>query len=296
MFNSNNFLSEEKISLDNEITKLGVQQTPFTSLLLSRGKIGTINAPVHTWREVTINNDEDISVIEGNKNVQFQQSVRATLNNVAEVFQRGASVTGTVEAMSGNGITNQFAKEINDRLLELKINMEKKLTKGVKNDGSTTPFIRRMQGIENWIHNDNIVETAVKSKVAEADIINTVRKLWGNSGSGLYIALVNSTIKEQIDLLYKDAYFYPAKENEFGLVVNRIQTTYGIVDLLLTPHASVDKLTIFDVNDLEIDFLRKPQFEKLGKTGDATEGFVVAEATLYVSSPKKVAQLKVKTV
>lgn len=294
MFKSNNFLSIETISLDKEITKLGVQQTPLTSLLMGKGKTGRANAPIHTWREVTLSNDDDISVIEGNKDIQFYESQRATLNNACEIFQKGASVSGTVTAISGNEISNHFAKEVNDRLLELKINMEKRLVSGVKNDGSTTPFKRRLQGIENWVDSGNIVESGTSLQISEADIIATLKKLWLKNGSGSYIGLVNSTIKEQIDELYKDAYFYTAKENEFGLVANRIQTSYGIVDLLLTPHATDNKLTIFDVNDLEIDYLRQPQFEALGKTGDAVEGFVVAEATLYVASPKKVAQLVLK--
>src|SRR5690606_29195686 len=127
MFKSNNFLSIETISLDKEITKLGVQQTPLTSLLMGKGKTGRANAPIHTWREVTLSNDDDISVIEDNKDIQLYESQRATLNNACEIFQKGASVSGTVTAMSGNEISNHFAKEVNDRLLELKINMEKRL-------------------------------------------------------------------------------------------------------------------------------------------------------------------------
>jgi len=49
-------------------------------------------------------------------------------------------------------------------------------------------------------------------------------------------------------------------------------------------------MTVFDANDLEIDYLRAPAFTPLATTGDAQEGFVVAEATLYVASGKKIAQ------
>ncbi|GIP52203.1 SU10 major capsid protein [Paenibacillus vini] len=287
MFHSKNYLHDESISLDKEITKLGVQQTPLTSLLMGLGKVGKINAPAHTWREVTLDSTDDIGAVEGNKDIQFYQSQRAQLSNYAEIFQKGVSVSGTVQAMSGNAINNQFAQETNDRLLELKMNLERKLTEGSKNDGSTAPYIRRMQGIENWVDSANVVT----GPAIEESIIEVVKKLWANSGSGSYIGLVNAPIKSELDKLYKDAYHYVSQTNTFGIVVNRIQTSFGNVDLILTPYASDNKLTVFDVNDLKIEFLRQPQFQPLGKQGDATEGFVVAEATLYVASPKKVAQL-----
>lgn len=293
MFKSSNFLQNEVVSLDKEIAKLGVKQTPLSSLLMALGKTGKINAPTHTWREVTLDNTDDIGAVEGNKDIQFYASKRAQLNNVAEIFQKGVSVSGTVEAMSGNNIGNQFAQETNDRLLELKISLERKLVSGVKDDGSTAPYIRRLQGIENWVDANNIVTAATSGSVTEDDIISTVQKLWGNNGSGSYYALVNAPIKNQLDKLYKDAYHYVAQTNTFGITVNRIQTSYGNVDLILSPFADANKMTIFDPNDLKIEYLRQPQFQALGKQGDATEGFVVAEATLYVASPKKLAQLDI---
>ncbi|WP_110932374.1 SU10 major capsid protein [Paenibacillus bouchesdurhonensis] len=293
MFKSSNFMRDESISLSEEITKLGVKQAPLTSLLMSLGKTGKINAPVHTWREVTLDNTDDIGAIEGNKDIQFYQSQRAQLNNVAEIFQKGVSISGTAEAMSGNGIGNQFAQETDNRLLELKINLERKLVSGAKDDGSASPYIRRLQGVENWVDSANITTAATPATVSEDDIIATLQKLWGNSGSGAYYALVNAPIKNQLDKLYKDAYHYVAQTNSFGLTVNRIQTSYGTIDVLLSPFADANKMTIFDPNDLKIEFLRQPQFQPLGKQGDATEGFVVAEATLYVASGKKLAQLDI---
>lgn len=292
-FKSTNFMQIEAVSLEKEITKLGTKQTPLSSLLMGMGKTGKATATTHSWREVTLSNDEDITEIEGNKNISMYQTGRATLSNILEILEKGASVSGTVQAMSGNAINGQFAKEVNDRLLEMKYNLEKRLTSGIYNDGSTTPFKRRMKGLENWVHVDNIVEASTPTLVTEADIITTVKKLWDNNGSGAYYGLVNAPIKSQIDLLYKDSYSYVAQENIFGLTVQRINTSFGTLDLILTPYANVDKLTVFDTNDLEITYLRKPQFQPLARTGDTIDGFVVTEATLYVSSPKKLAQLDI---
>ena len=48
-----------------------------------------------------------------------------------------------------------------------------------------------------------------------------------------------------------------------------------------------DKIVAFDINALKVAFLRQPQFEALGKTGDNIKGQVVAEASLEVGSKKQ---------
>ncbi|CKG65868.1 Uncharacterised protein [Streptococcus pneumoniae] len=57
-----------------------------------------------------------------------------------------------------------------------------------------------------------------------------------------------------------------------------------------------DKIVAFDVNALKVAFLRQPQFQALGKTGDNDKGQVVAEATLEVGSKKAVAVYNLKQV
>lgn len=145
MFKSTNLTAGESISLAKEIVKIGITDTPLTSLILAKGLTEKANGTVHTWREKSYSNDADVSVIEGNEDVQFYQSGRAELNNVLEIFQKGVSVSGTANAINVQGQGNIFASEVADRLTELKVNIEKQVTKGIKNDGSATPFVRRMQ-------------------------------------------------------------------------------------------------------------------------------------------------------
>ncbi|HHB3508773.1 TPA: DUF5309 family protein, partial [Bacillus cereus] len=45
---------------------------------------------------------------------------------------------------------------------------------------------------------------------------------------------------------------------------------------------------------LKVAFLRQPQFEQLGKTGDNVKGQVVAECSLEVGSKKAVAVYNLK--
>lgn len=295
MFKTTNLTAGEKISLINEIAKIGIQDTPLTSLLMAKGLVGKANGTVQTWRERTLDTTSDVSVIEGNESPVFYESGRAELNNILEIFQKGVSISGTQNAINVTGQGNVFSGEVADRLLEVKVAMEKAITSGTRNDGSLTPFIRKMDGLEKWAHASNVLTGAASGVVTEEEVKETVKKLWlqGNQ-SGQYFALVNADLKEQIDGLYKDKYSYIAQQNVFGLIVDTVRTNYGSVNFILSRHASIDKMTMFDAGVLSLDYLRQPEFESLAKIGDSARGLVTAEATLRVGSKKAVAQYTLK--
>ena len=285
MFKSTNFTNAELVNLSKEIAVVGVQATPLTSLLLAKGKVEKATSTIYTWREKTLSHDEDITVTEGSETTSFVESGRRELNNVLEIFKKGVSVSGTAIAMQ----SNQFASEVNDRLLELKVNMEKKLINGIKDDGSSTGK-RQMAGLIAFADASN----AVTGNMSEALVKEAMRKLWAQDlAEGNYYALVNADVKEAIDNIYADRYSYQHKTNDFGLVVDSIETNYGTLNLILSKHVPADKMIVFNDAYLNLVYLREPAFEPLAKTGDSVKGQVIAEATLKVASPKAVAVVTV---
>jgi len=291
MFTSSNFTNAESISLAKEIALIGVQATPLTSMLMTNGKIEKALSTVYTWREKTLDNTDDISAVEGADTNVFYESARAELSNILEIFKKGASISGSAIAMK----TSQLAEEVNDRLLEMKINMEKKLINGVKNDGSLTPFVRHMSGLIEFADATNAV--AATTSVTEDNVKEVMRKLWNqNLATGQYFALVNADIKEQIDAIYKNTYNYNHVTTNFGLVVDSVNTNYGTLNFVLSQHVPVDKMVAFNDAYLSVAFLREPAFEPLAKTGDSVKGQVVAEATIKVASPKAISVLTLSAV
>ncbi|GAB7386850.1 hypothetical protein BSNK01_06860 [Bacillaceae bacterium] len=291
MFTTSNLTNAESISLSKEIALVGVQDTPFTSLLLSKGLVEKANGKIHSWVERSLNETaDDISVPEGSETTTFYESGRAEYSNVCQIFKKGVSVSGTVQAINVPGVGDEFAQQVNDRLIELKIAMEKAFMTGTRNDGSQSPFIRRTDGIDKFVDPSNVVQGATAGVITEDELKATVRKLWEKGiPSGEFYALVNADIKEQIDEMYKNSYRYVAQENEFGLVVDVLNTNYGRVNFILSRHVPTDKMFVFDVNYVAIGYLREPMFEALAKTGDSVKGHVLSEATLVVRSKKAVA-------
>lgn len=283
MFTSKNFTEKEQISLANEIAVIGVEDTPLTSLLMSKGKIEKALSTVYTWREKTLDDTEDLSAKEGADTEEFYSSARAELSNVLEIFKKGASLSGTAVAMKNT----QFAEEINDRLLELKVSIENKLINGIKADGSTSPFKRQMSGLIEFADATN--DVAVTGDVNEDDVKAIMRKLWEQKlAQGTYYALVGADVKEQIDNIYKDRYGYTHKTTDFGLLVDSINTNYGQINFVLSRHVPADKILTFNDKYVDLAYLREPAFEALAKTGDSVKGHIVAETTVKVGSPKGV--------
>lgn len=288
MFKSNNFTNMEQVSLAKEIAIIGVQATPLTSMLMAKGNIEKALSTVYSWREKTLDNTDDISAVEGEDTTVFFESARAELSNILEIFKKGASISGTSLAMK----STQFAEEINDRLLELKINMEKKFINGLKADGSVAPYKRQLSGLIEMAHASNAV--SVTGAVTEETVKEVMRKLWNQDlAEGNYYAFVGADIKEQIDAIYKDRYSYQHKTTSFGLLVDEIATNYGNVQFVLSKNTPADKMVVFNDNYVDLVYLREPHFEPLAKTGDNVKGQVIAEATLKAGSKKAIAVVTV---
>lgn len=288
MFTNTNFTPAEKISLSQEIALIGVQATPFTSMLMAKGNVEKALSTVYSWREKTLDNADDLSAIEGSDEITFHETARAELSNILEIFKKGASISGTAEAMK----SVQFAEEINDRLLELKINMEKKFINGLKADGSLTPFKRQLSGLIQMADAANAV--AVTGTIVEADIKQAMKNLWDKDlAEGTVYAFLNADLKDQVDAIYVDKYGYSHVTTNFGLLVDSINTNYGTVHFVLSKHVPANKVVFFNDAYVDLAYLRDPHFEPLAKTGDSVKGQVVAEATLKVGSKKAVGVLTV---
>jgi hypothetical protein len=187
-----------------------------------------------------------------------------------------------------------LASEINDRLIEMKVNIEKALINGEKNDGSQTPYIRKMDGILSFATD---AQTVRGKALDETYFKQTTKKLWdAGLPSQNYYCLVNADLKETIDGLYEQKYNYVAQESLFGLVTRTVQTNYGTVSIILNRHMPTDKLVIFAPEYFRVSYLRKPFYEVLGKTGDFIQGEVIAELTLKCLNQKAIAVFEIDVV
>ena len=289
MIKTNNFTAHENIDLSKEIALVAPTDTPFTTLLLNKKLVETAGSVTINWREKTLDNTADISKTEGFTVDTFVSSGRAEKSNVMEIFSKAVQVSGSAQASTIVGINDLFASEINDRLTEVKVNIEKKmLAPSNYNDGSTEPYIRRMKSIFEQVDPDNVVE--IETAPTQNDFKAVVKKLWdAGLGSNEFYAFVNADFKEIIDGFYANQINYNMPMDTFGFVANKVITNYGVVNVVLNRHMPVNKLLVVDPTYLRLVYLRKPAFEMLAKDGDNLKGMVITECSLKVLNSKAVA-------
>jgi len=289
MIKTSNFTQHENVDLSKEIALVAPTDTPFTTLLLNKKLVETAGSITINWREKTLDDTADISKTEGFTVDTFVSSGRAEKSNVMEIFSKAVQVSGSAQASNITGINDLFASEINDRLTEVKVNIEKKMLAPTNyNDGSQVPYIRRMKSIFEQVHPDNVVE--IETAPTQADFKAVVKKLWdAGLGSNEFYAFVNADFKEIIDGFYANQINYNMPMDTFGFVANKVITNYGIVNVVLNRHMPHDKILIVDPSYLRLVYLRKPAFEMLAKDGDNIKGMVLTECSLKVLNSKAVA-------
>ncbi len=293
-FTSADFTSAQSVSLVNEIAMVGIQDAPLLSMITARGQIGKAQARIQTWLEYALEISNASGKPEGEDPIGTVFGGRRELNNALEIFSKSSKVTNTALAIE-NGILSQ---EIQMRLKELKVAMNQKLISGTLNDGSNGQP-RTMKGLENWVPAASVV---TNTAVTEKAIKDAVRKLYDNGTStGDIVAVLNADMKEAVDEIFVNRTSYqhnvdaPFGANTYGMKVDQLQTNYGTVNFLVDRSASANTITFANADYLFVDYLRAPHYEPLAKTGDASGGFVVAEATLRVMSDKAVSKLTIGT-
>ncbi|MGG2111061.1 DUF5309 family protein [Lysinibacillus pakistanensis] len=284
MFKSADFQSVEVVNVSKELAVLAPQQTPLTTMLMAKGNFERATSTLFQWLEKKLSADTDYDLLEGADITKFQQSQRRTLSNVQQIFARAVSISGTADAMK-NG---RFTEEIQDRLLEMKLEIERVLINGIFDDGSTgNP--RKMKGLVQWIEADNqFVVTNNPLKI----IKEGMEKLYntGVSGGEFYL-LASPAFKDMVDNRLSEVTTYTQKETTFGSLVSVYVTNFGNVNIMVSRDVPKQSAILFNDAYLSLAPLRDAVVKPLAKTGDSDKAMVVAETTLRVGSPEAVCLL-----
>ena len=226
MIKTSNFTAHENIDLSKEIALVAPNDTPLTTLLLKQKLVETAGSVTINWREKTLDDTEDISKTEGFTVDTFVSSGRAEKSNVMEIFSKAVQVSGSAQASNITGINDLLASEINDRLTEVKVNIEKKMLAPTNyNDGSTEPYIRRMKSIFEQVDPSNVVD--ISTAPTQNDFKAVVKRLWDNGlGSSEFYCFINADYNEIIDSFYTNQINYNMPMDTFGFVANKVITNY----------------------------------------------------------------------
>ena len=283
MVKRSDFLANEVVDLTDEIKLVSPTDTPLTTLLMGRGQVVPATDITVTWREKQLNTQRGTLKVEGSEAGNPIKSTRGSLSNLCQIMEKVTQVSGTAQALNPKGIGNSFQSEVNDRLIETKRDMEWYFLNGTKTaENDSTP--RQMDGIMNLINAGNVVDATDKT-FSEDIILDGMQKMWDAGAQGEYYAFVNASVKRLVNSLLKDGVNVKVNIDEsmaqvLGITVAKIQSDFGVINLVLNRHMATDAFLAVDLDNVEIAELRGTFYEDLPKSGDYFKGHILNESTI----------------
>ncbi|TCD28089.1 SU10 major capsid protein [Bacillus wiedmannii] len=288
MKKTTDLLAVEKIDLSEAIAYASPMDTPFTTLLLQNGLTKDATSTEISWREAALDANRKGPQLEGADATASNKTVRELIKNNQQIFQRTAEVSGSTQAVKVPGVPGgEMAQEINDRMIEGKVDIEWYALQGTKADESgATP--RQMNGLINLINSRNKF-TPKDGKLSAEDLIKAFRLCWEKGAGGDKLVQCGAAVAEFLDKLFKvdKGVMIPALQgggNIIGLTADVIHTRYGRGNIVLNRHMPDGALTIVDLNQVNLRPLRKMASERLAKGGDSDKHMIVGEYSLELKN------------
>ena len=298
MVKRKDFLANEVVDLRQEIALTSPTDTPFTTLVMGRGQVVPAKDITVTWRERKLNEDRGTLILEGAEAGKPIKSTRGSLSNNCQIIEKVTQVSGTAQALNPVGIGNSFDAEVNDRLVEVKRDLEYYYLCGVKADEAES-VPRQMNGIINLVNSENAVDAT--DGLTEDILLDALQKIWDHGAQGEYFGFVNASVKRLINKLAKQGEnirFVKGDEGVgkmFGVAYNKFESDFGIINLALDRHMAAETILVVDMEQVEIAELRPTFYEDLPKAGDYFKGHIINESTIKLLNSYAAAKITAVT-
>lgn len=285
MFKYSNLLPGQVVDLKEEIALVSPTDTPLSTMLMQLGRVVPATDITVTWMEKELNKLSASNLkVEGAEADQFSNSKRTQKSNLCQIMEVGTKVSGTVQALNPAGIEDAYVSEINDRMIELKVGTEHYFLNGVRADESgATP--RQMDGLMSLA-----TQKDSAGELTEDLLIDGMEMMYNAGVNGDVYLFCNAKIKRAINNLAKEAsstiFLAEAGKNDYGILVQRIETDFGVINIVMDRHMQNGEMLLIDLNEVEIAELRPAFYEALPKTGDYFAGHVLQENTIKLLNSK----------
>lgn len=267
--------------LKEEIVLVSPKDTPLVSMLYSMGKVVPATDITVSWRERELNSTVSAIKKEGAESGEALKSKRTMFSNLCQIMERVTSVSGTLEALRPYGVGDEYAKELEDRLTELKRDMEYYFLNGVKANEDVGNG-RQMNGLLNLVSSDNVINKS-SSALLLSDLEDGMQKMWEKGCNGDVYLFVNATEKRKINRFFLDndiTINTQVLDTKIGLKVDTVETDFGTIHIVLDRHIPTGTVLGIDLDLVEVAELRPAFHEVLAKTGDYTKGHIICENTI----------------
>lgn len=222
--------------------------------------------------------------LEGAESDDVAFTDRTVGSNYTQIFHQEVKASRSQRQISQYGISDEMVYQGNKVIPSLMRLIEKHFYNSTVSKAGTATTPRQMGGIQAFV-TDNKISGAT---LAQSQFENAVKAAYSDGGDGPWIAGCSPDNLQKVKNFYDSSNFLRVDRTEgtVGMVIERVLTPYGSVDLLLDRWAKNAQIPLVDPN--HAGFLTYYPFtqEPLAKTGDYSRDEVVGEFTLCVRQDK----------
>ena len=291
--------------LTDRIHRVDVEGTPFMSSVGSTTSMNT----THEWQTRALNSvDTDNAKPEGQSTSRAASTSNVRLNNLCQISEKNATVSGTMEAVDKAGRDSEMALQMADRTIELRKDMEAILLSNQARNPSASvggETVRQLRGFEAWIRTNtsrgggagadpadpNVTPTTTATDgdqraFTEELLLDTMEEVF-NSGGNVSMALMGSFNKRVASgFTGRDASQVMVGKGEIRQAASLYDSDFGVIRL--KPHRYMRSRTclLIDPDNVKVAYLRKFKRFPLGQVGDGETRVILSEYTLEMSNEK----------
>lgn len=222
--------------------------------------------------------------LEGDDSDDIAFTDRTTGSNFTQIFHQEVKVSRTQRQIAQYGISDEMAYQGDKAVPSLMRLLERHFyySTVAKAGSATTP--RQMGGYQAFV-TDNKVSGA---SLAQSQFENAVKAAYADGGMGPWIAGCSPDNLQEVKNFYDSSNFLRVDRTEgtVGMVIERVLTPYGSVDLLLDRWAKTAQIPLIDPRHAGFLTLYPFTQEPLAKDGDYDKSEVVGEFTLCIRQDK----------
>lgn len=260
MKKTKDLLQGETTELTEALKITSVKTTPLLTRLLENPM--EANGPVVSWRNETLDATIKTGNLEGSDAVAATMGTRSTITNNCQIVKKTASISGTLKATKVNGISDELAVSVANRLAEAKIEGEQAIITGAKADESgATP--RQMNGFLNLVQNvvdvSNVGGTGIGTLTIDS-FEEGLKKMYDhNAVNGTLACYCNSTMKSLLKEVYKKSKtgnYEDGGSKTLGFTVDYITTDYGTLEVIMDNAVPAETILGLNMDEAKLRELR----------------------------------------
>lgn len=281
--------------LKSNVTGEVIQLTGLTgnTLTFDRGFGGTTRGAITIGDSFFVISD---AALEGSDVSTDISQPRPRKGNYTQIFKKDVIVSGTQQAVSHIGVTNEMDHQKMMRAREAVRDLEKAVINGILSGNTigTASLFRTMRGIWSYIQtNVTNLATTTLNTLTPVVLNNVISAPWGNGATDLDLVVVDPRYKTIIDG-WNETKQQIIQNTPQGYVrrVTFFEGTYGQHQILLDRWMPSNSLMVISTNRIKVVPMatRSFNFVQTAKTGDSEKGMVLGEYTLELKNEEGMAK------